>query len=94
MRNASNGSVGGIINASWNATPLMKTKTISTSCLKKRSDGSGLADMDVTIYGANSTGTVESRGDDNSEGTSISFVATMPQTWSPSFYLVMVNASI
>ena len=91
MRNASNNFIGGIITASLNATPLMKTKTISTLRLKKRCDGSELADMGVIIH---DDSLLPSTVYNNFQGTSLSFVISMPQTWSPRLYLAMVNASI
>ena len=93
MRDASNCSVLDIINESMNATPQMKTKTISTSRLKKRNDGSGLTDMDVTIH-AFFTSTVTRMNDEENDDRNISVVVTMPEAWTPMLYLAMVNSSI
>ena len=76
-----------------NATPQMKTRTTSTSRLKKRNDGSGLTDMDVAIH-AFFTGAATRMNDEENDDRNVSVVVTMPEARTPMLCLAMVNSSM
>ena len=101
MRLASSESVGDILKASRDAIVAFKTTQISTRRLMKRSDGSGLADMEVTVYDTmrKNPKKFESATRNKKQSTtmyqnSVSFVVSIPHKWKPNLFLAMLHNSI
>jgi hypothetical protein len=62
-------------------------------------DGTGLADMEITVYGRpenseNENSESSKQKNSNNYESSLSFVVSIPQKWKPNIFLAMLNKSI
>jgi hypothetical protein len=106
MRAASSASIGEIMQASNDATVAFKTNRIATRRVVKRLDGSGLADIEITMvyHGiCQRNDQFEQRNDQNeqrndqnehTEEEYFTCVAVIPQKWKPRLFLALLNKSI
>jgi hypothetical protein len=87
MRSSTSETVADIVESTRLALPLFGTTKIATQRLLKREDGTGLADLEVTICGV-----TDSHGEENANF--VNFIVSIPQKWTPRLYLATINRSI